>query len=95
MTQNIFFYLKKNKYDGKRDFKMVWKLIKNFNKITFNDTFMPLVCKIKGHDAYQPDIHNNNEWACKKCHKYIKYNPRKEKLLKLNKIKCYERIWKM
>lgn len=80
-TEDIFFYIKRNQ------FKSAWYYITHFRKITFDDTFMPLVCKIKGHDAYQPDQYEPDEWACKRCHRYIKYNPRKEKLKKLNKIK--------
>ena len=81
-SKNIFLYIKMC------DFKRVWCCIKNFDRITYDDTFMPLVCKLKGHKPYQPDAkYEPNEWACKRCHRYIKYNPRKEKLKKLKKIK--------
>lgn len=83
MSENIFLCFKK--YNGKRDWKRFWYLIRHFNKTTFDDTFMPIVCKIKGHNAYHPDLNNLQEWACKRCHNYIKWNPRKEKLLKLKK----------
>lgn len=80
-SQNIFYFLKNKNY------KRVWYLIKNFDKTTYDDTFGPIICKIKGHKAYQPDKkYEPNEWACKRCHNYIKYNPRLEKLKKLNMI---------
>ena len=48
---------------------------------------MPYICKIKGHKAYRPDPqYEPTEWACKRCHRFIKWNPRKEKLKKLNKV---------
>lgn len=85
-SQNIFLCLKK-RY-GKRELKRAWYLICHFNKTTYEDTFMPIVCKIKGHKAYLPDAGNEpNDWACKRCHRYIKWNPRKEKLKRLNKLK--------
>lgn len=86
-TQNIFFYLKKSKYDNKRNWNKIWYLIRHFNKLTYEDTIMPIICKIKGHKAFLPDSWEPNEWACKRCHSYIRnYNPRKEKLKKINKI---------
>lgn len=81
-SQDILLYLKQKNY------KYVWYLIKKFDKITYEDTFMPIICKIKGHKPYQPDEkYEPDEWACKRCHRYITYNPRKEKLKKLNKFK--------
>ena len=81
-TQNLFYYIKI------KEWKNTWYYINHFNRITYEDTFMPIICKIKGHNAYQPNKNNEpNDWACKRCHKYIKYNMRKEKLKKLNKIK--------
>ena len=53
------------------NFKRFWYLIKNFNRLTYDDTFMPLVCKILGHKPYQPVI-NEPEWACRRCHRFIK-----------------------
>lgn len=80
-SQNIFLKIKQKNYSG------AWYLIKNFNKITYEDSFMPIVCKIKGHIHYLPDSENEpNDWACKRCHNFVKFNPRKEKLKKLNKI---------
>ena len=80
-SQNIFYFIKNKNY------KRVWYLIKHFDKTTYEDTIGPIICKMKGHIAYQPDTdYNPNEWACKRCHRYIKYNPRLEKLKKLNKI---------
>ena len=81
-SQDMLLYLKN------KNFKYVWNLIKNFDKTTYDDTFMPIICNLKGHKAYQPDEKNDpNEYACKRCHRYITYNPRKEKLKKLNKLK--------
>ena len=81
-TQNIFYFIRNKK------FRKVWYLVKHVNKTTYEDSVMPIICKIKGHNAYQTDKNfEPNDWACKRCHKYIKYNPRKEKLKKLNKIK--------
>lgn len=80
-SQDIFRMLKNKNY------KKVWYLIKNFNSLTYGDTFGPIICKIRGHKAYQPDAKNEpKEWACKRCHKFIKYNMRLEKLKKLKKI---------
>ena len=79
-SQNIFYFIRNKNY------KRVWYLIKNFNNLTYGDTFGPIICKIRGHKPYQPDKWEPNEWACKRCHRYIKYNPRLEKLKKLNKL---------
>lgn len=80
-SQDIFYFIKNKNY------KRVWYLIKNFDKTTYGDTIGPIICKIKGHIAYRPDIKDEpGEWACKRCHKWIKYNTRLEKLKKLNKI---------
>ena len=86
-SQNIFLFMKNGRW------KRVWYLIKTFNKTTWGDSFAfywyNMICKIKGHDAYQPDARNEpNEWACKRCNRWIpNYNLRFEKLKKLNKIK--------
>lgn len=82
-THNIFFYIKW------KDYKKAWYFITHFDKLTYEDTIMPIVCKIKGHVAFQPDAkYEPNDWACKRCHRYIhNYNPRKEKLKKLKKVK--------
>jgi len=80
-SQNIFGMLKKKNYSG------AWYFIKHFDKLTYEDSFGPIICKIKGHIAYRPDVKDvPDEWACKRCHRFIKYNPRLEKLKKLNKI---------
>lgn len=80
-SQNIFYFIKN------KNWKRTWHLIKNFEKMTYDDTFMPIVCKIKGHRPYLPDeFYEPNDWACKRCHKYITYKPRLEKLKRLNKI---------
>lgn len=80
-SQNIFRIIKYGEY------KRAWHFIKHFDKLTYEDSFMPIICKIIGHKPYQPDKENEpNEWVCKKCHKFIKYNLRLEKLKKLKKI---------
>jgi len=79
-THNIFYYIKN------KNFKRAWYWIKHFDKLTYEDTFMPIVCKIKGHKAYQPEPELDPDWACKRCHRYIKYNPRFEKLKRLKKL---------
>lgn len=66
-NQNIFWNLKR------RNWKRAWYLIKHFDKLTYEDTFMPLVCKIKGHIKYQPEPEEYpNEIACRRCHNYVK-----------------------
>ena len=81
-TRDLFHYIKY------KNWKKTWNLIINFDRITYEDTFMPLVCKIKGHKPYLPDEkYEPDSWACKRCNRYIKLNARKEKLKKLNKIK--------
>lgn len=82
-SQNIFFYIKNKEY--KHALILTKEMITKRDKITYEDTFMPIVCKMKGHKAYLPDPKDEpNEWACKRCNRYIKYNLRKEKLKKLN-----------
>jgi len=76
-TQNLFFYIKNKKW------RKVYYLIKNFDKTTYDDTFGPIFCKILGHKPFKT---YEGEWGCNRCNKYINYNPRKEKLKKLNKI---------
>ena len=72
---------------SKRIFKLA-KVQEPYNKLTYEDSFMPIVCKFRGHKPYQPDANwEPNKWACKRCHNYIDYNPRKEKLKRLDKIK--------
>lgn len=80
-SQNIFQRIKNKNYKG------AWYLIRHFNKLTYEDTFMPIICKMKGHIYYLPDASNEpNDWACKRCHRFVKYNPRLEKLKQLKKI---------
>ena len=80
-SQNIFYFIKIKKY------KKAWYLISHISKLTYEDSFMPIICKIKGHNAYQPDKEiEPNSWACKRCHTFIKYNSRKEKLKKLKTL---------
>ena len=84
-TQNIFYYLKNKNY--KSDWYFTKSMILKRDKTTYEDTFMPIVCKIKGHKPYQPDpSFEPEDWACKRCHRYIKYNPRLEKLKALKKF---------
>lgn len=84
-SQNIFYHLKN------KNVKRVWYLIIHFNKLTYEDTFMPIFCKFIGHKPYLPDNDNPKEWACKRCHQYIKYNLRKEKLKLINKKNGFKR----
>lgn len=89
-TCNIFYYLRLFFKERKSSYlKRVWYLTRHFNKLTYEDSFMPIVCRIKGHKPYQPDAKYEPEsWACKRCHRYIpNFNPRKEKLKRLNIIK--------
>lgn len=76
-TRNVFFYLNPWRYKGLNarmpDFKNFWQIIKTWDKIAYEDSFMPIVCILYGHKSYQPDKQNEpNELACKRCHKYIK-----------------------
>ena len=41
------------------------------DKLWWEDTFGPLVCKVVGHDPYLTDEINCNEIACKRCHTFI------------------------
>lgn len=80
-SQDIFRRIKNKNYSG------AWYLIRHFDKTTYEDTFMPIICKLFGHKPYQPDPNfEPNEWACKRCHRYINYKPRLEKLKRLKKI---------
>lgn len=79
-SQNIFQRIKNKNYKG------AWYLIRHFNKLTYEDTFMPIICKIKGHKPYLPKHWEPDEWACKRCHRYIDFKPRLEKLKRLKKI---------
>lgn len=48
--------------------KYSWK---GYNrKLMFEDSFMPIVCKIIGHNPYHP-TDCDSEIACKRCHKFI------------------------
>lgn len=83
-SQNIFYFIKNKNY------KHAWFLVNHFDKLTYEDTIMPIICKIRGHDAYLSEP-NDNEWACKRCHRFLpNYNhlreSRKAKLKKLKKI---------
>lgn len=80
-SQNIFYYIKKKEY------KSAWYWIKHWDKLTYDDTVGPIICKVKGHVYYQPDPEwEPEQYACKRCHRYVDYNPRKEKLLRLKKL---------
>lgn len=51
-----------------------WRNWKWNKKLMFEDNFMPLVCKVIGHDKYLPDVKYNpltTEVACKRCHRYL------------------------
>lgn len=81
-TQDLF-----REYKNK-NWKRFWWLIKNYNKTTHEDTWMPLICKMKGHKPYQPDPKwEPDEWACKRCHRWIDYSLKKQRKDKLDIIK--------
>jgi hypothetical protein len=48
-----------------------WSVIKHQRKLMFEDTFLPLWCKIVGHRKYTPDTNEPKEIACKRCHKWV------------------------
>ena len=53
--------------------KAFWKALRNPTKLMFEDTFMHYICKIVGHKRYNSALANEKpEWACKRCHRYIK-----------------------
>lgn len=72
-TQDIIYYIKTNQW------KSVWHWIKNFNKLTFQDTFMRFPCMILGHKYSIKDFWVDGGYAsytCDRCHKYIQnYEP--------------------
>lgn len=71
-TQSIFLLIKLAiKYKRWHEIQRAWYFLQHWNKTTTEDTFMPLICKIKGHIPYKPDMSDANEWACKRCHRYI------------------------
>ena len=77
---NLLFYLKK------KDYKRFWYFLRHYDKTTHEDTWMPIVCKYRGHKYYQPDKENEpEEWACKRCHKFLQWSETKNKKLTLNK----------
>lgn len=79
-TQDLFRLLKI------KDYKRFWFWLKRYNKTTHEDTWMPIICKIKGHIPYQPEPKfEPEEWACKRCHRWINWSTNKEKKKKLNK----------
>ena len=65
-TQNLFRFIK----DG--NLNRFWYYLKRFNKLTYEDTFMPIVCKLVGHKKYIPEPElDPNDVACKRCHRWI------------------------
>jgi hypothetical protein len=41
-------------------------------RLVYEDSFMPMVCKLVGHKGYQPDPEwEPEEWACKRCHRFL------------------------
>ena len=65
-SQNIFYFIRNKNYNR------AWYLMVHFNKLTYEDSFMPIFCKIFGHKKYVPDSYYPLEVACKRCHQYIK-----------------------
>ena len=42
-------------------------------RLVFEDTIMPLICKIVGHVEYHDDLmHDPGQTACRRCHHFIK-----------------------
>jgi hypothetical protein len=71
-TKDIFFYLKSGNW------KEVSRLIKSFDRLVFESTFMPFLCPIIGHRKVIYDFIDyvySNEIVCKRCHRYIKSKP--------------------
>lgn len=65
-THNLFFYAKRGNW------KSFWYRLMHFDKLTFEDTFMPIVCAMVGHKKYLPEPkYSPDEFACKRCHKFI------------------------
>ena len=55
-----------------------WFELRNWKwniKLMFEDTFMPIICKLIGHSLYITEIQDNpvkvTEWACRRCHRFI------------------------
>jgi hypothetical protein len=74
-TRDLFFYLKR------KDWKSFRRHLRQFDKQTYLDTFMPFVCKIKGHKPYVTidcvsDINSQyvkqEAYACERCFKFLK-----------------------
>lgn len=41
-------------------------------RLMFEDTFYPLICRLRGHAPYRPDkINDPRQWACKRCHQWL------------------------
>jgi len=45
--------------------------VKRLPDYIWSDSFMPFVCKVVGHKPYKPE-QREDEWACLRCHVYIK-----------------------
>lgn len=44
-------------------------------RLMMSDTLLALTCKILRHKPYRPDkINDPREWACKRCHTWLKIN---------------------
>ena len=81
-SEDLFLALKNKNY------KRFWWLLKHYNSITHEDTWMPLICKFKGHKYYQPDPNfEPNDWACKRCHRFVNYSLKEQRRQKLESLK--------
>jgi hypothetical protein len=77
-TQDIFYYIKIGNW------KRCWYLIRNFDKLTFQDTFGKFPCMLFGHKYSIRDFWEEGEgatYSCNRCHRYINdYKPQLEGL---------------
>ena len=48
-----------------KDYRIDWKYV-------WEDTIGPVVCRMLGHRPYNSGTQNHIEWACLRCHQYIK-----------------------
>ena len=58
---------------GLAHFLQAWKFKRIDWKITYEDTFYPIICFIVGHNPYKPDPKwEPKEVACRKCHQWLR-----------------------
>jgi hypothetical protein len=90
-TCNLFYYIKTYKYKPTTLFKEIYRCFKHDRKLTFEDTFMPFVCKIKGHLLYLPNAEwEPDVWVCRRCNRFVpnvKLYKTPKKTLLIEKVK--------